>query len=293
MSYYNSEQVAQLRDIGQYLRQQRNRQRFTLEDITEQTFIRLSVLQALEEGDVDNLPEKVYVQGFIRRYADLLGLDGEELGKTLSEIPDQLPVTETRKSSQAQEEAIVTLSSQLSPKSDTQTLEPPQSPKTASPSVKPYSSKKGNPLPLLLGLGLIVGLGGYWFLFRSQPAPNPTVGQETPTVAEKAKPSPVSSVAPAPSPVSSPSPVVAPNVALALDVVITADSWLKVVTDGQTAYEGILKKGAEKQWKADQAIEIRAGNAGGVKVGLNGASPEPLGESGKIKEATFKAETLE
>ncbi|MGK7932129.1 MAG: RodZ domain-containing protein [Microcystaceae cyanobacterium] len=315
MTYYNPEQAAQLKDIGQYLRQQRIYHKFTLEDITEQTFIRLSVLQALEEGDIARLPEKVYVQGFIRRYADLLGLDSQELVKTLSEIPNELPMAVASESSQAKAQAIATLASQTSSKSNTQTLDPPQSQRTPSSGSKPSSSKKGNPLPLLLGLAIVAGLGGYWFMFASEPSSNPTVEQEAPKVtekvesspkpvAEKAKPSPeakkepstvAQTVKPSPTPSVSPipSPVVSSDVSLALDVTITSDSWLKVVTDGQTAYEGILKKGEEKKWEADNAIEIRAGNAGGVQIGLNGASPEPLGELGKIKEATFKAETLE
>lgn len=83
MSNYNSSQIQQIQELGAYLCQQRLSQSLTIEQIATSTFIRLSILKALEQGQVDQLPELVYVQGFVRRYGEALNLDGYSLADRL------------------------------------------------------------------------------------------------------------------------------------------------------------------------------------------------------------------
>lgn len=45
------------------------------------TMIPQRLLQAIEEGDLNELPEPVYTQALIRLSADAIGLDGTELAK--------------------------------------------------------------------------------------------------------------------------------------------------------------------------------------------------------------------
>jgi cytoskeletal protein RodZ len=71
-----------LLEMGAQLRQLRQAQSLTLEDVAMVTLIAPRVLNAIEEGDLEKLPEPVYVQGFIRRFADALGLDGTAFAKT-------------------------------------------------------------------------------------------------------------------------------------------------------------------------------------------------------------------
>lgn len=80
----NQDQVEQLKDIGAYLRQFREEKSISTEAVAAKTFIPLRLLKALEEGQLDQLPEPIFVQGFIRRYADAIDLDGEALAKTFS-----------------------------------------------------------------------------------------------------------------------------------------------------------------------------------------------------------------
>jgi transcriptional regulator with XRE-family HTH domain len=49
----------------------------TLEEISDATLINLKMLQALERGEIQSLPQ-VYVRAFIREYAALIGLDKDE-----------------------------------------------------------------------------------------------------------------------------------------------------------------------------------------------------------------------
>ena len=64
-------------EIGNSLREARYRQQLELSEIEQATKIRARYLQALEEESFDALPAQAYVKGFLRNYAEYLGLDGQ------------------------------------------------------------------------------------------------------------------------------------------------------------------------------------------------------------------------
>lgn len=65
--------------VSQTLRQTREAKGITLEEVAQRTYIKLPYLVALEEGDIAKLPAPVYIHGYIRQYAKLLGLNGSDL----------------------------------------------------------------------------------------------------------------------------------------------------------------------------------------------------------------------
>lgn len=65
--------------LGEALRAQRERMGLTVEQAGEDTRIREKFLRALENGDYQTLPGAVYTKGFLRNYAEYLGLDPDEL----------------------------------------------------------------------------------------------------------------------------------------------------------------------------------------------------------------------
>jgi len=71
--------AAILQQIGQTLRQARQTQGISLEQLHLQTWVPIHQLRALESGQADKLPEDIYIQGFLRRLAPVLKLDGNEL----------------------------------------------------------------------------------------------------------------------------------------------------------------------------------------------------------------------
>ena len=60
---------------GASLRQHREEKKLTLETIVEKTKIRPAILEALEEDRFADLPEPVFLRGFLRQLAVCLGLD--------------------------------------------------------------------------------------------------------------------------------------------------------------------------------------------------------------------------
>lgn len=64
-------------DIGSSLREARLRQELEFSELEERTKIRPKYLRALEDERFDILPAPTYVRGFLRSYAEALGLDGQ------------------------------------------------------------------------------------------------------------------------------------------------------------------------------------------------------------------------
>lgn len=62
-------------EIGSTLREARVRRKLTLQQVEEDTKIRVKYVQAMENEDFDVIPSPTYVKGFLRTYCVYLGLD--------------------------------------------------------------------------------------------------------------------------------------------------------------------------------------------------------------------------
>jgi len=61
--------------IGLKLKKEREARGLTLKDASSKTRIQEKFLDALEKDDLALLPNPVYVKGFLKKYAEFLGLD--------------------------------------------------------------------------------------------------------------------------------------------------------------------------------------------------------------------------
>ena len=64
-------------EIGNSLREARARQGLDVTEVELATKVRAKYVRALEEEDFEILPGETYIKGFLRAYADFLGLDGQ------------------------------------------------------------------------------------------------------------------------------------------------------------------------------------------------------------------------
>lgn len=64
--------------LGDRLRQAREAKGIALEDAARATKIRVPRLRDLESGDFSNFPSLVYAKGFLKNYAEYLGVDASE-----------------------------------------------------------------------------------------------------------------------------------------------------------------------------------------------------------------------
>ena len=65
--------------MGRKLTRARRQHKLSLQDVAEELCISLYYLKALESGHLGKLPGPVYALGFLRNYADLVGLNADEL----------------------------------------------------------------------------------------------------------------------------------------------------------------------------------------------------------------------
>jgi cytoskeletal protein RodZ len=69
--------------IGAVLEKARRELGLSLRDVEDATKIRTRYLEGLEREDFSVLPDAVYVQGFLKTYANFLGLNGDEMARDL------------------------------------------------------------------------------------------------------------------------------------------------------------------------------------------------------------------
>lgn len=81
------ERAELLRQVGRELRQAREARILSIRQLHSQTLVPVHHIEALEAGRIDQLPEDIYVRGFIRRLAQALGMNGTAIAASIPE-PD-------------------------------------------------------------------------------------------------------------------------------------------------------------------------------------------------------------
>jgi cytoskeleton protein RodZ len=250
-------------ELGRRLHEAREARGLTPAELEAATRVRQKFILDLESGQFSDLPPAIYVRGQLRTLAAFLGLDPGEL---IALYEEEVPAVEP------------------SP--------PPQI--LAQPLVPPRRFDPELFVGIVLLVAVVAVLG---WVFRSyiQPladaTPTPTLTltlQATATPTETLLPTatetlPPPSVTPRPTdtPSITPSPTSAVG-AILLTVTITDTSWVRVLADGDQVFQGTVQPGESQTWGARQAIAIRVGNAGGVKVTVNGVEQPSLGPPGMV-----------
>jgi cytoskeleton protein RodZ len=76
-----------LLQLGQRIKQGREARGLTLQELHHQTYVPLHHLKALESGQLDKLPEEVFLRGFVRQIGKVLGM-----GDLVEAVPAPEPV---------------------------------------------------------------------------------------------------------------------------------------------------------------------------------------------------------
>ncbi|MBE9008205.1 helix-turn-helix domain-containing protein [Fortiea sp. LEGE XX443] len=272
MNLLQDNQKEQLQEISKTLRQVREEKSIQLEEVAKKTNIRLASLKALDAGNFEDLPEPIYIQGFIRRYADVIGLDGAALAKTFS-IEFVTPEFDSNFS---------------------QNLE--KKPKNHIPLFIPYFV-----LLLVASIGLIYVLNPKFSAeslvkkFNSGTSHKQTPAVSSTSSTAESSPSSGQEQISLPTQNLTTLPVaVSPHDTASQAVAVTLEfqdrSWLQVKADGKTEFVGYLTKGERKTWTAKKQLTVSSGNAGAVLFSVNNQPAKPLGSPGKVQEVTFTPE---
>ena len=76
---FKRKKISQVKTVGYRLKKARQREGLTLEQAEDQTKVRVKYLQAIESDNWKIFPNKIYVLGFIKRYARFVGYDEEKI----------------------------------------------------------------------------------------------------------------------------------------------------------------------------------------------------------------------
>ena len=271
--------------LGQYFKRAREHKGWTLEEAAEKTRILSPFLQAVEEDNYEQLPAEVFAKGFVRSYGHLLGLPDMEVLSKFEESGGQFYAKRDER-----EQLKVRIREEA-------------------------RRKKTNKFIVagIVGLALIalvIATGLNRDDARPLPAqptdPGPARQKSAQPLPSPPPPAPLESAAQAPSTESESAESVPIDVAgnfspglplegispvaskLVLEVEAVERAWVMVQADHDPAHEVMLSPGERVRWSADQRLRLTLGNAGGVRISLNGKLQGPYGGSGKvIKDLTF------
>jgi transcriptional regulator with XRE-family HTH domain len=249
--------------IGDILRRERLRRGLKLEQVSAHTKIGQQYLLAMEENRFERLPGGLFTRSFLQQYTYALDLDPEEVMASLKQQCEEPPVA----------------------------LSEPQ------PQYRPSH------LPLLPAAAWLVivtfGCGGIYTLWEnvrrslfetSVFVPRPMAHSGRASLAPRATPAPAELPQPELHPVeelsrsSSPRPGFGPRDA-ALHVVFAASEpvWLSIKSDGIPTYRGTIEGLQSRAFDAATKMVVLVGNAGGVRIAVNGKPVGMTGAHGEVQ----------
>ncbi len=234
--------------LGQYLKREREIRGISLRAISDSTRIGMRYLEALEGDRLDAIPRQFFVRAILRSYAKAVGLDENQ---ALKKYDDLVQFGEQLEYNASGVEAAPARSG------------------------IPGWARALIPVAAMVAAGALL----YVFFLRPRPADVPPLKPQPATAAAEVAPTPV---APAPGPAPVQEPPIEQVSGLALDVNFSGETWLKVIADGQEAFEGTKRAGETLQVKAERELVLSTGNAGGLDFTLNGRRARPLGPRGAV-----------
>lgn len=252
--------------IGRVLERARKDRGLTLEDAERATKIRTRYLEGLENDDYTVLPDAVYAQGFLKTYANFLGLDGDGLSRELR----------TRRKPRRERNL-----SYRAPRSEFE--EPILNPGGVSGTEKRKVSGSTIATVVVAALVLAALVGALYFVglnVRSSAVDDRQAGQVAPQdSAQDGKAAPGNGE-------QASAEVSSDRLTVGVEVE-GAPAWIRVSSDSETVFEEVAQPGFSETFEAEREVGIRAGDAGAVSVEVNGQDVGPLGEPGQVLDRIY------
>lgn len=281
-------------EIGATLRKARQDSGATLEDVEYETKIRKRYLEALEREDYADLPSAVYARGFLKTYANYLGLDGEELSQELKDRWDAVQERQRR---------------EAAPKEDRFDRRPLIGAATGGiPARRPrisFVAVLGFAFALILLAAAVGGL--YWVGQSSRSTVSPDsrsaeslrgdAGQQADPGETPENEAPADQATrEEPEPPADPQRAVQEPPPEVIRITVTVEqepAWLNVQTDSNLVYEQIAQPGFSQTFEAGQQLAVWSGNAGAVRLEINDQDYGPLGAPGEVRRRVFTLKPAE
>ena len=321
MNITTSKQAEKLAEIGAQFKRIREDKDLSIPYLTATTLISERYLRAIEDGQIESLPEPIYVRGFIRKYGDVLGI-----GDLSNDFPLNPVLPETNKwaGSAAAElrplhlyalyvgviAGAVSLLATFLNSPESNKINDSQTNFSNAAQINPKKiSKAVAPVDVLLPK-----ISGLEILKQTAANPANTSGVTLPVpkndlISQSSLNTPQSETAFSDVSFSLNNSLQSwiantnfqNNSAIATDgnfefvgnkpvnigIVMKGQSWLRVTVDNKTEFEGVLDEGKKLTWSGDRQISVRAGNASSVALSYNNQSIKLLGKEGEVTERIY------
>lgn len=287
-NFSEDEQSQAIRELGERLKNIREAQRLTVAEISLITKIQKRYLEAIESGDLSQLPRGPYVRGFIRQYCEFLS--AADLWGTYDMLTAAPQSQETE-----------------TPEPEQDYIEPP----------KIFKSPSHWWIYLVVIISLAIA-GWITWNYRGEISglsTSPTDGGTAAASRERRAEENVSadSVAsmdqsadanlswmdgssgtartaePAVATEQAGADIAVPTGKNVLHIVASGNCWMLATSGGQTLFSGTLRSGESKTFTVtDSSIRVKYGNPGGVSVTWNGETASPLGSENRPVTRTYR-----
>ncbi len=281
--------------LTSYLKSGRESKNISLEQIARDTRISLRHLKSLEEANYCQLPGGMYNRAFLRTYCEYIGLDPAE--------------------------GIARYESEVAPPKEKAPKAPPKV-STENASFKVHPLALWSVMLLISATGLFLSrqwIGEIFAPYFSHPSPariEPVQPPPPPPAAPSNLPAAASSAAPGPpasTNASTPAveveakqpiadgPSVPATVAAAdplgprplrLEVEVLKACWVSLNSDGNRVLVRVLRPGEDQSFSAAEKFYLIAGNAGGIRLKINGKEARPLGKEGEVVRVLINEQSI-
>ncbi len=269
------------KEIGAKLRERRETLSLHLEEVERNTRVKAHYLEALERGDMKSLPSTVQTRGMLSNYASFLDMDVDAI---LLRFADALQARHREKN--------------------------PQRP----------ARKRGGPIlanipvlqnfivgDMIFGIGIAILLVGFiiWGINRVLTLQSLEEIQPTaPSISDVLLASPDPSLFTATAtllPVESfeeeatPTiivPTLNVNVSVQVNLVALERTYVRVIADGEVAFEGRVIPGNAYLFEAEDQVEVLAGSGAAIRIAYNGRDLGLMGTFGQIVHNIYRAEEV-
>jgi hypothetical protein len=244
--------IFELDKVGQILQQKREGKGLCTADVAKTLCFRKSIIEAIESGNWDNLPHKVYVKGYVRKYASLLGVD-EDIALYMTD--------------KCQEAVVVDLPQDKKTQERKQYKHIPR---------EIFSKMPKMPKTAFIYTAIVMVIVGY-FIFDAMHKDQATTSklENAVHVANNAN--------------SRDEKKNIPQITDTKKLMITCHerTWISVIIDGTEKKELMLKPEEVVMLNAKEKFDLLVGNSGGVSIFLNGKDTGFAGEKGQVKRITL------
>lgn len=269
------------KEIGVQLREQRELLSLHLDEVERNTHVKAHYLETLEKGAMDELPSTVQTRGMLSNYATFLDMDVDAL---LLRFADALQARHRERNPQKPGRK-------------------PGEPIIASvPPIRTFIAGD-----IIFGIGMAVLLVGFaiWGVSRvveiqSQQEVQPTAPSISDVLLASPDPSQVEATAtlqpvesfPGPATVTLEIPTQDLNVDVQVNLVAVERTYMRVVVDGEVAFEGRVVPGNAYLFQAESQIEVLVGSGAAIRTVYNGRDLGLMGTFGQIVTNIYTASEI-